>query len=347
MPKAKKPKKICILQNKKKGREALDINLKNDTQLDDVIEKYENIAITGHVRPDGDCLGSCLGIKNYINNKFPSKKVTVYLEEIMDRLNFLPGVEEIDHDFNKKAGRKHDLIIVLDASSFDRLGDSEAIFEATESRFSIDHHATNTHFVDNLVLEPESSSTCELVYTMLDPKYVDYNVAMCLYTGMITDSGVFKYSSTSKRTMIVAGELMDRNIPFQTIIDGAFYSKTYEQAKVCAYAIENVKFAFDGKCAYAIVDKNAMEKCGVTPKDMDGTIDELRLIIGVECALLIYQIDENDYKISLRAKDYMEVDKIAVEFGGGGHVRAAGASFDGNLEANLNKILELIGAQIR
>lgn len=325
----------------------MEINLRCNTQLDDVIVKYENIAITGHVRPDGDCLGSCLGIKNYINNKFPKKNVTVYLEEIMDRLSFLPGVDEIDHDFNNKAGRKHDLIIVLDASSYDRIGDAADIFEATDNRFSVDHHATNTHFVDDLVLEEESSSTCELVFTMMDPNFVDYNVAMCLYTGMITDSGVFKYSSTSKRTMAVAGELMDRKIPFQNIIDGAFYSKTYEQALICAYAVQNVKFAFDGKCAYSIVDKEAMEKCGVKPKDMDGVIDELRLIIGVECAVLVYQHEAGDYKLSLRAKDYMEVDKIAVEFGGGGHVRAAGASLDDNIDANLEKILELIGKQIR
>jgi len=188
------------------------------------------------------------------------------------------------------------------------------------------------------VVVADASSTCEVLYDQLDDGKIDKAIAECLYTGIIHDTGVFKYSCTSAHTMEIAGKLMAKGIDFGAIIDNSFYKKTYIQNQILGRALlESITF-FDGKCIFSAIRENEMKFYGVEGKDMDGIIDQLRLTEGVEVAIFLYQTGAQEFKVSLRSQYIVDVSKIAAFFGGGGHVRAAGCTMSGSIHDVINNL---------
>ena len=300
------------------------------------------VGITGHVRPDGDCVGSTLGLINYIRKNLPECEVTVYLEKPGEEFNYLSGIEQI----KTEAENKHfDVFIVLDCSSYDRIEPFAKCFENADKTICIDHHISNNSFADVNLVEPQSSSASEVLYTTFDEDKVDKAVAECIYTGIVHDTGVFKYSCTSRRTMDIAGRMMELGIDYSSIIDNSFYKKTYIQNQILGRALLESVLFYDGKCIFSSVTIDEMNFYGVTGKELGGIIEQLRLTDGVEVAIFLYETDENQYKVSLRSKKEIDVARIAAEFGGGGHIRAAGFSAKGKVHAIVNKIGELIEQQ--
>ena len=300
------------------------------------------VGITGHVRPDGDCVGSTLGLFNYIRKNLPECEVTVYLEKPGEEFNYLSGIEQI----KTEAENKHfDVFIVLDCSSYDRIEPFAKCFENADKTICIDHHISNNSFADVNLVEPQSSSASEVLYTTFDEDKVDKAVAECIYTGIVHDTGVFKYSCTSRRTMDIAGRMMELGIDYSSIIDNSFYKKTYIQNQILGRALLESVLFYDGKCIFSSVTIDEMNFYGVTGKELGGIIEQLRLTEGVEVAIFLYETDENQYKVSLRSKKEIDVARIAAEFGGGGHIRAAGFSAKGKVHAIVNKIGELIEQQ--
>ena len=181
-----------------------------------------------------------------------------------------------------------------------RLGKFSCYFERARDSICLDHHVTNTRYASANLVVADASSTCEVLYGQLDEAYIDRTVAECLYTGLIHDTGVFKYSCTSAKTMEIAGKLMEKGIDFGAIIDNSFYRKTYVQNQILGRALlESVTF-MDGKCIFSAVRKKDMEFYGVDSKDLDGIIDQLRLTEGVECALFLYESGAQEYKVSMQ-----------------------------------------------
>ena len=300
------------------------------------------VGITGHVRPDGDCVGSTLGLFNYIRKNLPECEVAVYLEKPGEEFNYLSGIEQI----KTEAEDKHfDVFIVLDCSSYDRIEPFAKCFENADKTICIDHHISNNSFADVNLVEPQSSSASEVLYTTFDEDKVDKAVAECIYTGIVHDTGVFKYSCTSRRTMDIAGRMMEMGIDYSSIIDNSFYKKTYIQNQILGRALLESVLFYDGKCIFSSVTIDEMNFYGVTGKELGGIIEQLRLTDGVEVAIFLYETDENQYKVSLGSRKEIDVARIAVEFGGGGHVRAAGFSAKGKVHAIVNKIGELIEQQ--
>lgn len=300
------------------------------------------IGITGHIRPDGDCVGSTLGLYNYIRKNLPECEVTVYLEKPSDEFNYLSGINDIKHE----AEDKHfDLFVVLDCSSMDRIEPFMSCFENADKTICIDHHISNNSFADVNYVEPQSSSACEVLYTTFDEDKVDKNVAECIYTGIIHDTGVFKYSCTSRRTMDIAGKMMEMGIDYSDIIDNSFYKKSYIQNQILGRALLESVLFYDGRCIFSSVSIEEMNFYGVTGKELGGIIEQLRLTDGVEVAIFLYETDKDEYKVSLRSKKMIDVARIATAFGGGGHVRAAGFSAKGNVHSIVNKIGEMIEQQ--
>ena len=300
------------------------------------------VGITGHVRPDGDCVGSTLGLFNYIRKNLPECEVTVYLEKPGEEFNYLSGIEQI----KTEAEDKHfDVFIVLDCSSYDRIEPFAKCFENADKTICIDHHISNNSFADVNLVEPQSSSASEVLYTTFDEDKVDKAVAECIYTGIVHDTGVFKYSCTSRRTMDIAGRMMELGIDYSSIIDNSFYKKTYIQNQILGRALLESVLFYDGKCIFSSVTIDEMNCYGVTGKELGGIIEQLRLTDGGEVAIFLYETDENQYKASLRPKKDIHVARITAEFGGGGHIRAAGFSAKGKVHAIVNKIGELIEQQ--
>lgn len=300
------------------------------------------VGITGHVRPDGDCLGSTLGLYNYLKCNRPELSVDIFLERPGNEFAYLTGIEDIK---NVPTDTEYDVFVVLDCSSRDRIEPFAKCFDKAKKTICIDHHISNENFADVNLVKPNASSACEVLYGTMNEDKVDKAVAECIYTGIIHDTGVFKYSCTSAETMSIAGKMMEKGIEYSDIIDNSFYAKTYVQNQILGRALlESVMF-YDGKCIFSSVTKDEMDFYGVTGKELGGIVEQLRLTDGVEVAIFLYETGEKEYKVSMRSKKIIDVSRIAVAFGGGGHVRAAGFTAAGTVYAIVNKIGGMIEEQ--
>ncbi len=315
------------------------------SRLLELAKNAGSIVILGHVRPDGDCVGSCLAVWNYLEEQYPKKTVQVYLEKPPVKFNYLKHFDDISQDAG--TGISYDLCICLDSGDKTRLGDFSVYLDTAKKSICLDHHITNAGYAQDNFVQPQVSSTCEVLYGFLEDKFISKEVAECLYTGIIHDTNVFKNSNTTFRTMEVAGRLMEKDINFGRIIDESFYRKTYLQNQIMGRAIlESITFQ-DGKCIFSVVRQKDMKFFGVESSDLDGIVEQLRVTDGVECAIFLYETGLQHYKVSMRSKDIVDVSKIASYFGGGGHVRAAGCNMSGNVHDVINNLSEHIEKQLK
>ena len=310
--------------------------------LSDILKDVKSVGITGHIRPDGDCTGSVLALYNYILENMPETDVDLYLEQPGSEFYYLKNIDKIK---NTPEDKKYDVFFVLDCSSLDRIEPFISCFNNASKTVCIDHHVSNTGFTDLSKIEPQASSACEVLYGTMDADKISRNVAECIYTGIIHDTGVFKYSCTSKKTMEIAGEMMEKGIDYSDIIDNTFYKKTYVQNQILGRALLESVLFYDGKCIFTTVTMDEMEFYGVTGRELGGIVEQLRLTDGVEVAIFLYQTGEEEYKVSLRSKKKIDVAAIATQFGGGGNVRAAGYTAKGSVYQIINSIGELIEKQ--
>ena len=244
------------------------------------------------------------------------------------------------------ADKEFDLFIAQDCGDLGRLGDAAKYFEHAKKTACIDHHISNQSFADENYIFPQASSASELVFELIPRERLTKEIAECIYTGIIHDTGVFQYSCTSEKTMEAAGVLMGMGIDFPKIVDQTFFTKTYERNRIMGLALVKSKLHLDGKCIPSIITAEEMREYNVLPKHLDGIVSQLRVTKDVEAAVFLYQTDEENYKVSTRSASYVDVAKIAAKYGGGGHVRAAGFSVAGDPEKRVNEIIEDIREQI-
>lgn len=304
-----------------------------------------SIGISGHIRPDGDCIGSSMGLYLYLKKRCPNTNIQVFLEEPADVFACMGGISEIHTDFLTEI-ECFDVFIALDSAS-DRLGGAEHYFMSAKKKINIDHHISNKGCGDVNYVVPQASSTCELIYNVIDDKsYLDEEIAKALYIGMIHDTGVFQYSNTSPSTLKIAAELISYGFDFSKLIDETFYEKTYVQNQIMGRALlESIVF-MDGKCIVSMVDKKTMNFYQAQPHDLEGIVSQLRNTKGIECAIFMYQTGAMEYKVSLRSCGKVDVARIATLFGGGGHVRAAGATISGTFHDIVNNLSAQIAEQL-
>lgn len=320
--------------------------------MNESIETAASIGIGGHVRPDGDCIGSCLALCYYLKKKYPDKKVDVYLEYVQDEFKFLPGSSDVKMEIEKSESAqlefpKYDTFIVLDCGDLDRLGFSEPLFHNANHTINIDHHITNQGFCEISRIVPEASSTCEVLMELLDRDMFDKELASCLYLGIVHDTGVFKHSNTTKKTMELAAELLSYDVPFSKIIDETFYQKTYLQNQILGRCLLESFMVLDGKCIVSYIKKGTMDFYGASAKDLDGVIDQMRITMGVEVAILIHETGPQTYKVSMRSNHDIDVSQVAKAYGGGGHVKAAGCTMSGTIYDVINNITVHIEEQLK
>lgn len=310
--------------------------------IEGLLQDAASVAITGHVRPDGDCVGSCMGLYNYLKDNFSDKNVKVFLEEPGSEFGYIKRIEEINYVCSDE---QFDVVMVLDCSATDRIEPFIRLFRNAGRTVCIDHHISNESFADVNLIKPDASSTCEVLFGLLDEQLIGKAVAECIYTGIIHDTGVFKYSCTSKDTMLIAGKMMEKGIHYSDIIDNSFYKKTYVQNQILGRALLESVLFYNGYCIFSAISKKEMEFYGVEGKELGGIIEQLRLTDGVEVAIFLYEIGPMEYKVSLRSKNFVDVSKIAKFFGGGGHVRAAGFSLCGKVHDIINNISAQLAPQ--
>ena len=313
--------------------------------LNKILEGVSTIAIGGHVRPDGDCVGSCVGLGQYIRENYSDKTVDIYLKDIPESFHFLKGTETILESVADEE-KEYDLFIALDCGDTGRLDYSKPLLDHAKHTFCVDHHISNIGFADVNHIVAEASSTSELVYGLLDEEKISKNVAEALYLGIVHDTGVFQYSCAGPETFRVAAKLLEKEINGPKIIEDTFYAKSYAQNQVMGRALMESILFLNGVGIASFIRKNVMDFYGVVPKDLEGIVSQLRVTEGVEVAVFMYELKQNEFKVSLRSKSELDVSKIAQYFGGGGHKKAAGFTMAGTPFDVLNNLSEQIEEQL-
>ncbi len=318
-----------------------DMELLTKEIFNNEIRKAASICILGHVSPDGDCVGSTLAAYNYIRNVRAGEEETlpvqVYLEPVNGKFLFLNGAPLISDDSGD--GKTYELAVVCDVADVNRLGRFEKYLKHAERALLIDHHFTNEGFGDYGVIKGDASSASEVLYDLMDERYIDKHIAECIYTGIVHDTGVLRYSSTSKHTMDIAGDCMSMGIDFGKIVEDTFFSMSFEQKLMLGYVLSHAKRRADGRIIYSYVDMETRKAMHAEDMDMDGMIDQLRTTSGAMMAAYMYETKDGRVKASLRSNsDKVDVSRFCVSHGGGGHKKAAGCFVSLDFEKNMDEI---------
>jgi len=299
----------------------------------DKIAQAQNIVLISHINPDGDALGSSLSLYPVLKKMGKNVKVFNATKPLPDYLDFLPNFEKVTNVLPKKM----DLMISFDCGSFDRLG----IEERPDFLINIDHHISNTNYGDINIIDPKAASTSQVVYEMLKTNGVeiDDQSATCIYTALVTDTGSFQYESVNDRVFAIASELVKCGANPNFVAKMLFQRDRLSRLRLLAKAYDTIELCCEGKAAFVEVTKEMMEITGAIKEDTDTIVNSVRAIASVEIACMLREDDEG-IKISLRSKNYADVSKIAQKYGGGGHIRAAGATLKG--EFDFVKVKEML-----
>ena len=311
----------------------------------DVLKDANTIGITGHARPDGDCVGSTMAMYMYLTKNYPEKRIDIFLEPIPESYGQIARLDEVCTDFVTDV-EKYDAFVVIDCE-YTRTGQAQSLFENANLKLNVDHHISNKGCGDINYIVPSASSACELVYDLIGEEGLDDDIALALYLGMIHDTGVFQYSNTSPKTLRTAAKLIEFKFDFSTIIEESFYQKTYMQNLLLGKAVNESVLILDGHAIYSVVSKELMKEYNAKSSDLEGIVNQLRNTKGVDCAIFMYEVEEGEYKVSLRSNDNVNVSEIAKSFGGGGHVKAAGVTMNGTDKEIVSKLSNSIENQLK
>ena len=310
-----------------------------EREILNLINDSLNVLIITHVNPDGDTLGCASALKSFIGDKAD------ILIQIKDNFNFPTTYNFLPHINTSKnlsnLEDKYDLIIAVDIASFDRIIDNaKNIFSKAQNTISIDHHKTNKGYAKLNYIKGGISSTGEVLYDLFKALDIEItkDIAIGLYAAILTDTGCFKYESTTAHTFKIANELAQCGINTSEIADLCYTNKPKNLILFQSELISNAKFCLNDKIAYTLITKEILEKYRAKDEYTEGICETLRSIAGVEAAFVLKEM-ENDTKVSIRTKE-IDATKIAQKFNGGGHKRAAGCTIKSKINQALEKLLQ-------
>lgn len=309
-------------------------------ELSKIIKEGGAIALLPHDNPDGDALGSALAFKELA--KELGVQADIYVDEIPKNLQWLEGEFIV---FKEEAEiPKARTAVALDCGGKNMLGKRAGIFDEAENRIVIDHHASNEGYGDLCLVLSEASAACEIIYELFCQMGVSISplAASHIYTGILTDTGGFRYSNTTAKTHETAAELIRRGADTQRLCREVFENKSIQELAIEAAAFESAEFFHQGRTVITYITNDMMKKTGAASGDMSNISGILRGIKGVAVAVTLKDGDKG-IKISMRSKGAVDVSAICGEFGGGGHKRAAGALADIPADEIIKKLTALIG----
>lgn len=307
--------------------------------LDSIINEINNaktLVILTHMNPDGDAIGSSLAL--YCSLLKLKKDVDVIVPEHSSIYNFLPRINDLKKEPTKE---QYDIAIALDCGDIKRLNGFSESFENAKCKISIDHHEINTMFADYNFVNPASPACAQILITVIEALGVeiDNEIGTCLLTGILTDTGGFKYPATSAETFEFTAELLRKGVKVSDIYKRVLQTiskKSFELRKV---AINRLELLENGKIAFTYITNKDMETVEAEEDDHEGIVDIGRDIEGVEVSIFLKETEDGTYKISLRSNEYVNVADIALLFNGGGHIRAAGGSITGTIEQSKERLV--------
>jgi len=299
------------------------------------IQKSNDIVILTHESPDGDAVGSALAM--YLTLKKMGKTVDVIIPEYASMFNFLPGADQI-----KKEGKQepYDLAISVDVTGINRLNGFAKYFENANVKIQIDHHQVNEMFADYNFVDPASPACAQNLIFIIEQLGVeiDKEIGTCLLTGIITDTGGFKYEGVSAETFEFTSWLLAKGVNVSDVYKRVMQTKTRANFELRKLVMDRMEFLCDNKVAFTYMNLEDEKNTGAAPGDHEGLVEIGRDIEGVEVSIFLREV-ENGYKASLRSNDYVNVSDVCIAFSGGGHKRAAGCTIFNTLDIAKDAII--------
>jgi bifunctional oligoribonuclease and PAP phosphatase NrnA len=305
------------------------------------INEGQSFLITAHVRLDGDALGSELAL--YLMLKDMGKKAIVYnQDDTPEHYRFLPGAQNIVHELGDIG--QYDVGVVLDCSNLERVGEKSAQIGKIKTLINIDHHISNGGFCLLSMLDGQASSTGELLYRLMSEMRCNMTKDICtnLYAAIITDTGGFRYSSTHRDTLLTAGDLVGNGANPQWISENIYENDSPARLKLLAKVLKTMSLDLENKVGSLFVTQEALRQTGASLDHTEGFIDIPRTVKDINISVLYTQLENKYFKVSLRSKGQINVEKVARKFGGGGHINAAACRITGNIETIKLQVLEAI-----
>lgn len=308
----------------------------------EVIERAQKIGIFTHISPDGDAIGSSLGL--YLGLKQLKKDVEVIADECSRCFHFLPN----RGDIQKEGTGNYDLVITLDCATKARLYDPCEWFDQSNFTICIDHHISNTYYASMNYVEGNSPAACKTLIKVLRRLNIVINkeIGTCLMAGIITDSGGFRYGTVDDETFEFAAQMLDVGVNISDIYYRTFDVQTKAQFELSSIATSRLKFYNKNRVAVTYVTQKDLKKVKAMPGDHEGIVNVGRNIEGVEVSIFLREDEDGTYRCSLRSNDDIDVSDIAGVFGGGGHSRAAGCTIDLPLEVAIKSLVKETGKML-
>lgn len=310
-------------------------------EIIEAINKGQSFLVTSHVRLDGDALGSELAL--YLMLRDLGKKAVIYnQDDTPEHYRFLPAAENIVHEPGDI--EQYDSIFVLDCSELERVGEAAEKIGKTKKLINIDHHISNNGFCELKWIDARASSTGELIFRLMQEMGFPLTQDICtnLYTAILTDTGGFRYSNTRQEALWAAGTLVEHGADPQWISENIYESDPPSKLKLRVRALETLSLDMERKVGSLTVTNEMLQETGASMDYTDGFVDIPRAVQGIEIAVFYSQLNGNGFKISLRSKGKLNVEKVAKKFGGGGHVNAAACRIEGDIDSVKSKIMEAI-----
>lgn len=289
------------------------------------IVECDNVLILTHASPDGDTLGSGFALCRALRNA--GKKANVLCsDDFPERYAFMYK-DCGPMDFEPQT------VIAVDVADAKLLGEKLSVY-ADKVQLCIDHHISNTEYAERLLLGETSAAACEVIYRLLKEAdmVIDDQTAVCLYTGIATDTGCFKFENVTKETHLIAAQFHDYDIPFAKLNRQLFDIRSKDRIKAEQLILSGFETECDGKCAVVILTLDLIEKAGIDPDEFDGIASVIMQVEGVEIGITVREKTKGVFKASVRSGSDADVSAMCRRFGGGGHIRAAGCTLEGTPE---------------
>jgi phosphoesterase RecJ-like protein len=316
-------------------------------QIIDHLLKSKHVLLATHINPDGDALGSLIAMG--LTVAALNKDVTLYNENPLPAVyRFLPSINRIVH--HTDAMDDYDTAVILDCGNLERIGRLHSEMARVPVIINIDHHVTNTGFGDLKFIDTSASATAEIIYRLIHKMRVPISrdMATSIYTGILTDTGSFRFSNTSRAAFDICAEMMGLGVDPHDVAQHVYGTYSLGRIKLLNLAIDSIEISKNGKLSLMTLFQNMLEETGTQPEDIDGFIHYAKRIEDVKVAVLIRErsisksgLPGSRYHVSLRSDGTTDVSAIAASFGGGGHFSAAGFNIDSKLADLKKQIFEL------
>jgi phosphoesterase RecJ-like protein len=313
--------------------------------LEILLQKYEQIYIFTHVRPDGDAIGSSLAWGRALEQRGKSVKLFCPDDIPVKYSSFIPDIN-ISRVFSPP-GNTPTLAFILDCSDLDRLDYMKEDVLKLDKLFNIDHHGTNVQFGDYNLLDPSAAATGEIIYKLIQDLQIELteDMSLFLYIALASDTGSFKYENTSPQTMYIAGKLLERGINPSFVSMKIFDEISFSSFSLLRDCLQALKMDKAGKIAWMSADEEMLARYGVDSPELEGYINYAKNIIGVEVGVFFYHTLSGETRIGFRSKN-IDVSSVAFSLGGGGHPRASGCSIAGKPEEIEKMVIQKISQLI-